>query len=189
MEKSDKGIRPMFNKFTDNTNGGAHTLVSRTTEVVGDIHFNGELIIEGRVIGKIYADDDSSAVIRVAEKGVVEGEISVPTAIINGLVQGDVRSGTHVELSAKAVVLGNVYGIPSLVVDTHVTRISNLLKFVNTKDAVKIEKELCKIIDKDDWTLFAHLLIDHGRLVCVANRPKCGECIISELCPSNKGDH
>jgi len=109
MEKSDKGIRPMFNKFTDNTNGGAHTLVSRTTEVVGDIHFNGELIIEGRVIGKIYADDDSSAVIRVAEKGVVEGEISVPTAIINGLVQGDVRSGTHVELSAKAVVLGNVY--------------------------------------------------------------------------------
>ena len=109
MEKSDKGIRPMFNKFTDNSNGDAHTLVSRTTEVVGDIHFNGELIIEGRVIGKIYADDDSSAVIRVAEKGVVEGEICVPTAIINGLVQGDVRSSTHVELSAKAVVLGNVY--------------------------------------------------------------------------------
>ena len=87
------------------------------------------------------------------------------------------------------VVLGNVYNIPSLVVDTHVTRITNLLKFVKTRDAEKIERGLMKIINQNDWTLFAHLLIDHGRLICIANRPKCGECVISELCPSNKGDH
>ena len=87
------------------------------------------------------------------------------------------------------VVLGNVYNIPSVVVDTHVTRITNLLKFVKTRNAEKIERGLMKIINQNNWTLFAHLLIDHGRLVCVANRPKCGECIISELCPSNKGDH
>ena len=87
------------------------------------------------------------------------------------------------------VVLGNIHGIPSIVVDTHVTRISNLLKFVKTKNAVRIEKELCKIVEEEDWTLFAHLLIDHGRAVCVANRPKCGECVISEYCPSNKGDN
>jgi len=86
------------------------------------------------------------------------------------------------------VVLGNIYNIPSVVVDTHVTRISNLLKFVKTKDAVKIERHLMKIINQNDWTLFAHLLIDHGRAICIANRQKCEECVISELCPSNKGD-
>ena len=85
------------------------------------------------------------------------------------------------------VVLGNVYNIPSVVVDTHVTRITNLLKFVKTRDAVKIEQKLMKIINLNDWTLFAHLLIDHGRAVCIANRPRCEACIIAALCPSNKG--
>ena len=83
------------------------------------------------------------------------------------------------------VVLGNVYNIPSLVVDTHVTRLSNLLEFVQGRDAVKIEKELMKFVDKIDWTLFAHLIIDHGRAICVANRPKCSRCIISRYCPSS----
>ena len=86
------------------------------------------------------------------------------------------------------VVMGNVFNVPSLVVDTHVTRISNLLGFVRTKDAVKIEKALIKIVEKKDWTLFAHLLIDHGRAVCIANRPKCDNCVIAEFCPSNTGD-
>ena len=86
------------------------------------------------------------------------------------------------------VVLGNVYGIPSIVVDTHVTRITNLLRMVKHKNAVIIEKELVKIIDKNDWTLFAHLLIDHGRAVCIANRPKCNNCVIAKLCPSKLGD-
>ena len=85
------------------------------------------------------------------------------------------------------VVLGNINGIPSLVVDTHVTRITNILKFVNTKNAVKIEKNLEKITKKEDWTLFAHLLIDHGRAVCIANRPQCHHCVIAEFCPSAKG--
>ncbi len=89
--------------------GPAHTLVSRATEIVGDIHFSGELIIEGRVKGNIYAEDDSEALIRVAEKGAVEGEVCVPSAIVNGLVQGDLRSTNHLELAAKAVVVGSVY--------------------------------------------------------------------------------
>jgi cytoskeletal protein CcmA (bactofilin family) len=102
----------MFNKVSDTLKTGtgpAHTLISRTTEVVGDIHFSGELIIEGRVKGNIYAEDDSQAIIRVAEKGEVEGEICVPSAVVNGLVQGDVRSATHLELASKAVLVGNVY--------------------------------------------------------------------------------
>ena len=84
------------------------------------------------------------------------------------------------------VVLGNVFNVPSLVVDTHVTRITNLLKFTKSKNAVVIERELCKIVDSESWSIFAHLLVDHGRKVCIANRPKCQECILSNLCPSSK---
>jgi len=102
----------MFGKSKDippAVSSHAHTLISRNTEIVGDIHFSGELIIEGRVKGNIYAEDDSAALIRVAENGAVEGEICVPSAVINGLIQGDVRSANHIELASKAVVVGNVY--------------------------------------------------------------------------------
>ena len=83
------------------------------------------------------------------------------------------------------VVLGNIFDIPGVVVDTHVTRISNLLDFTKSKNAVIIERELEKIIVKSDWTLFTHLIIDHGRAICVANRPNCSECTISNFCPSS----
>ena len=83
------------------------------------------------------------------------------------------------------VVLGNIFDIPGVVVDTHVTRITNLLGFTKSKNAVIIERELEKIIVKSDWTLFTHLIIDHGRAVCVANRPNCPECTISNFCPSS----
>ena len=82
------------------------------------------------------------------------------------------------------VVLGNIFNQSALVVDTHVTRITNILGFVATKNAVKIEEKLCKIVRKKDWSVFAHLLIDHGRKVCIANRPKCNKCRLSNLCPS-----
>ena len=85
------------------------------------------------------------------------------------------------------VVLGNIYNIPSVVVDTHVTRIANLLEFVQTRNAIKIERQLMNIINRNEWTLFAHLLIDHGRAVCIANRPRCESCTIAAFCPSNKG--
>ena len=83
------------------------------------------------------------------------------------------------------VVLGNIFDVPGVVVDTHVTRITNLLGFTKSKNAVIIERELEKIIDKSDWTLFTHLIIDHGRAICVANRPNCLECSISDFCPSS----
>ena len=84
------------------------------------------------------------------------------------------------------VVLGNYFGIPGLVVDTHVTRISNLLKFSSSKNAVIIERDLEYIVPKKDWVIFTHLIIDHGRAVCIARRPQCHECIISSYCPSKK---
>ena len=82
------------------------------------------------------------------------------------------------------VLLGTYYNIPSIVVDTHVTRIVNLLGFCKTRNAVIIEKELSKIINKKHWVKFTHLIIDHGRKVCIANRPKCEMCTIKDLCPS-----
>jgi len=85
------------------------SLISRATEVTGDIHFSGALEVEGKVRGNIYADEDSSAEVRIRESGLVQGEIKVPSVIINGLVEGDVHSTQHLELAAKARVLGNVY--------------------------------------------------------------------------------
>ena len=87
------------------------------------------------------------------------------------------------------VVLGTGFKIPGIVVDTHVTRLCNLLKLVKTKNAVIIERELEKIINVSDWIVFTHLIIDHGRKICIANRPKCDQCTISNYCPSSSGTH
>lgn len=84
------------------------------------------------------------------------------------------------------VVLSHAFDTPGVVVDTHVTRISNLLGFVNTKDAVKIEYALMKIIPKEYWVKFTHYYINLGREVCIARKPQCQVCLISHLCPSSK---
>jgi endonuclease III len=84
------------------------------------------------------------------------------------------------------VVLGNAFGIPGLPVDTHVTRIANLLGFTDSDDPVVIERHLCAVIPEDEWTNASHLLILHGRATCIARRPKCGDCIIAPHCPSRR---
>ncbi len=84
------------------------------------------------------------------------------------------------------VILGHCFGIPGIVVDTHVIRISNLLGFVNSANAEKIEQHLMKIIPKSQWVVFTHYFINHGRKTCIARRPKCRECPISMFCPSAK---
>lgn len=87
----------------------AHTLISAATELQGSLKFDGELIIEGRVIGDISAADDSDAVLRVAEQGVIEGDVNVPNVVINGTVNGDIHACKHIELAAKASITGNVH--------------------------------------------------------------------------------
>ena len=83
------------------------------------------------------------------------------------------------------VVLGNAFGIDEgIVVDTHVGRISRLLSLSAEKDPVKVEGDLVELVPLSDWTLWAHLLIEHGRSVCVARRPDCGRCVLADLCPS-----
>lgn len=81
------------------------------------------------------------------------------------------------------VVLGNIFGVPGMVVDTHVTRLSNRLGFVKGTDAVKLEFELQKLIDKKDWTMYSHYLITHGRAVCTARNPDCKNCFLNLHCP------
>lgn len=83
------------------------------------------------------------------------------------------------------VVLGNAYGInEGITVDTHVTRLTNLLGLSRGTDAVKIEEELIQLYPREDWGVLSHLFIFHGRQVCIARRPKCGECVLARLCPS-----
>jgi len=85
------------------------TLVSGKAEIVGDLHFSGGLHIDGKVFGNIVADDDSKAVVRISEKGVVVGEISAPHVIVNGQVSGDIHSCEHIELASRAAVNGNIF--------------------------------------------------------------------------------
>jgi len=83
------------------------------------------------------------------------------------------------------VVLGNAFGKDEgVVVDTHVARITQLLGFTVQSDPERIEQDLMALVPRPEWTLFPHLLIHHGRAVCIARRPKCGECPLADLCPS-----
>jgi len=86
------------------------------------------------------------------------------------------------------VVLGNAFGRNvGVVVDTHVTRVSNRLGLTRHKsDAIKIEEDLMQIVPQEDWTLFSHLLIHHGRRICQARKPKCDICPVLPYCPAGQ---
>jgi cytoskeletal protein CcmA (bactofilin family) len=89
--------------------GNSTTLISKDTQIEGDIRFTGDLEIQGLVRGSICAKPDSNGTVRVVEGGCVEGEIHAPKVIVNGKVLGDVHCSEHVELAAKATVDGDVY--------------------------------------------------------------------------------
>ncbi len=84
------------------------TIISAKSEIVGDLHISGGLILDGRIKGNIIADDQTNALVRISESGVVEGEIRVPNIVINGRVVGNVHSSQHIELAKKAIVNGDV---------------------------------------------------------------------------------
>jgi len=83
-----------------------------------------------------------------------------------------------------SVIAGNAFGIPSIAVDTHVKRLSNLLGFIDSQNPDKIEIRLKELLPKSYWIKSSHWLATHGRKICIANRPKCGDCVIGDLCPS-----
>lgn len=85
------------------------------------------------------------------------------------------------------VILGNIYNKPSIVVDTHVKRISKKLGFAFSDDPEKVEYELMKVLPVDHWILYNIQIITHGRTICTARKPACTECFLKELCPSSEG--
>ena len=83
------------------------------------------------------------------------------------------------------VILGNAFGRnDGVVVDTHVTRLSNRLALTRESDPVKIERALLPLFPQEHWTMLSHLLIEHGRQVCDARAPRCGSCFLADICPS-----
>ncbi|HEX6252240.1 MAG TPA: endonuclease III [Gemmatimonadaceae bacterium] len=83
------------------------------------------------------------------------------------------------------VVLGNAFGLnEGIVVDTHVKRLVVRLGLTDETDPEKIEQVLMPLVPREDWTILSHLLIFHGRRVCVARLPRCGECVLNNICPS-----
>lgn len=103
----------------------------------------------------------------------------------NGEVPSDIEKLTAlagVGRKTANVIRGNIYNIPSIVVDTHVKRISNLLGLTKSDDPVKIEFALMEILPKDHWISYNTQVIAHGRKICIARRPKCSECPLSAFC-------
>ena len=82
------------------------------------------------------------------------------------------------------VVLGNAFGIPGLTVDTHFGRLVRRFAWTAEEDPVKVESVVAELLPKNQWTIFSHRVIFHGRRVCHSRKPACGACAIASLCPS-----
>ena len=107
----------------------------------------------------------------------------------NGEVPSDIEQLTAlagVGRKTANVVRGNWYHIPSVVVDTHVKRVSNLLGLTKNEDPVKIEFDLMQLVPKDKWIDINTQMIAHGRKICIARRPKCQECFLLPYCTGGK---
>ena len=110
----------------------------------------------------------------------------------NGKVPEDfdsLNSLPGVGRKTASVVAGNAFGIPAIAVDTHVKRLSNLMGFVKSENPDKIEERLKELFPEEDWIDLGHYLMNHGRKICIARRPKCLECIVGKLCPSFNPDN
>ena len=123
-------------------------------------------------------------------KGKAKNILAASVAIcqnFNGNVpdnMDDLTSLAGVGRKTANVVLGNAFGVPGMVVDTHVKRISNRFGLTKNQDPEKIESDLMKIIPKDEWTDFSHRLVLFGRSLCNARKPDCQNCKVSKICPS-----
>jgi endonuclease-3 len=83
------------------------------------------------------------------------------------------------------VILGVGFDVPGFAVDTHVKRLTNRLKITSSRDPVKIERQVCSIVPKEEWTGLSLRLILHGRRICLARSPRCEQCLLNDFCPSS----
>lgn len=96
----------------------------------------------------------------------------------------DLMSLPGVARKTANIVLGNAFGkVEGIAVDTHVRRLSQRLGLSKNGEPEKIEQDLMKIVPRDEWLRISYILIDHGRKICDAKKPKCGECILKDICP------
>ena len=134
-------------------------------------------VLAGDIRSTGFFNNKAKSIVGAAKKVVSEFGGEVPRTMEEMLtIPGAARKTAN-------VVLGTAYGIASgVVVDTHVQRIAQRLDLTKNTDPVKIEQDLIKAIPKDRWILFAHQMILHGRALCQARKPKCGECGLNSIC-------
>jgi endonuclease-3 len=129
----------------------------------------------------------STGFFRNKAKGLI-GMAQAVVANHDGVVprtMAELRALPGVGRKTANVVLGNAFGTSEgVTVDTHVLRLSSLLRVSRATDPEKLERELMQLVPHKDWAVISHLLIWHGRRVCIANRPRCAECVLHDICPS-----
>lgn len=81
------------------------------------------------------------------------------------------------------VVLGNAFGVPGLTIDTHMGRLARRMGLSSHSDPVKVERDLAELLPPEEWTMFSHRMIHHGRRVCAARKPLCNSCVVADICP------
>ncbi len=136
-------------------------------------------IFEQEIKSTGFFRNKTKSIIGMAQALVEQHEGNVPRTM------AELTALPGVGRKTANVVLGNAFGIDEgIVVDTHVNRISNRLKLTNKHDPEKIEQDLIKLVPREDWTVFSHLLILHGRQICAARTPKCEICPIHAQCAS-----
>ena len=117
----------------------------------------------------------------IGEKLVADFQGEVPRTV------KELTSLPGVGRKTALVVLGNAFGIPGLTVDTHFGRLMQRLGLTGEKTPVKIERYIAKLVPEEEWTMFSHRVIFHGRQVCHARTPECDACVLWDMCPAARG--
>ena len=145
----------------------------------GDYAAADPAVFEGEIRSTGFFRHKTKSVIGMAQGLIERFHGAVPDTL------AELTSLPGVGRKTANVVLGNAFGKDEgIVVDTHVARITGLLGLTRQTDPEKIEQDLMHIVPKHRWTLFPHLLIHHGRAVCIARRPRCDACPVADLCPA-----
>ena len=117
----------------------------------------------------------------IGEKLVADFQGEVPCTV------KELTSLPGVGRKTALVVLGNAFGIPGLTVDTHFGRLMQRLGLTGESTPVKIERDIAKLVPEEEWTMFSHRVIFHGRQVCHARTPECDACVLWDMCPAARG--
>ena len=117
----------------------------------------------------------------IGEKLVADFQGEVPRTV------KELTSLPGVGRKTALVVLGNAFGIPGLTVDTHFGRLMQRLGLTGESTPVKIERDIAKLVPEEEWTMFSHRVIFHGRQVCHARTPECEACVLRDMCPAARG--